>query len=139
MRLGEKSKFNIDAADYLILKTLYAPSVHCSYYACFQLMKVVLKSFMGITYDQIDRIIANSKMSGNRPISEHAYIKKEILNQIHKFDETKYRDIKNKIDDLYEYRINSDYKNIEILEDDAAKANKKSKEFIDYIKQNFHV
>lgn len=139
MRLSEKSKFNIDASEFLITKTLYAPSVHCSYYACFQLMKVMMKSFIGVSYEDIDLFVANSKAPGNRSVGEHAYIKKEILNQVYKFDKINYRDIKNKIDDLYEYRINSDYKNVEILEDDATKANNKSKEFIEYIKTNFHV
>lgn len=139
MKLGEKSKFNIDAADYLISKTLYAPSVHCSYYACFQLMKVVMKSFMGVSYEDIDLFVANSKAPGNRSVSEHAYIKREVLNQIYKFDKNNHREIKNKIDDLYEYRISSDYKDVEILEADATKANNKSKEFIEYIKEKFHV
>ena len=60
-KLKQKSEFNFDAAKVLIDTNLYAPSVHCSYYSCFQLMKFALKDFCGINYDELYQRIGNSK------------------------------------------------------------------------------
>lgn len=47
-----KSEENIKAAELLIKERLYASSVHCSYYACFQLIiHVLLEKF---NYDHVD-------------------------------------------------------------------------------------
>ncbi len=61
MKLKEKSKFNYDASEILIDSHLFAPSVHCSYYAAFQLMKVAMQAFCGISYKEIDNYVAANK------------------------------------------------------------------------------
>ena len=133
MKLKQKSEFNAEAAELLIRNNNYAPSVHCSYYSVFQLMKVTMKEFIGVDYDTIDMNVASIK-SG-----EHQYIRNEILNVIRKSDYSEYTRINRSIKELYLIRIASDYKNEEINLDKATKANNFSKEVISYIKKKFHV
>ena len=117
MQLSQKSEFNAEASKLLIDKSLYAPSVHCAYYAAFQLMKVAMRKFLGIEYNTIDVNVANSKSS------EHKYIQREILNVIRNNDRESYRKINNLFNDLFQFRVEADYKNIEVKIDQASKAN----------------
>lgn len=133
MKLGAKSIFNSDAASLLIKNNLYAPSVHCSYYACFQSLKRVNNYFLRITYDDIDDYIAVNKTN------EHSYVKRNVFDVIHKCDSHNYRDLKNKLNDLFQFRINSDYKDYEVLCEEAEKAQKYSVELIKYMKEKFHI
>lgn len=133
MQLSQKSEFNAEASKLLIKECLYAPSVHCAYYAVFQLMKVAMRTFSGIEYDEIDRRVANSKTS------EHRYIQREILNVIRNSDRESYRQINNLFNDLFQFRIEADYKNIEVRIDQANKANSYSENIVSYLKANFHV
>lgn len=133
MILKQKSKFNSAASDLLIKETYYAPSVHCSYYAAFQLLKVAISSFTGITYDEIDKKVASVNFG------EHAYIRREILNIIHNCDNLEYKKIERLIKDLYQFRIDSDYKDIEIRPEMAIKAQANSKSIILYLQEKFHV
>ena len=68
-KLKEKSEFNFDAAQLLIDNYLYAPSVHCSYYSCFQLMKFTMNNFFGIGYDELNTRISVSTSGGT-----HSYV-----------------------------------------------------------------
>src|SRR5690554_5162280 len=133
MKLKQKSEFNADASDLLIKNNYYAPSVHCSYYTVFQLMKVAMKDFKGVDYETIDANVASSNSS------EHCYIRNEILNIIRDFDYIEYSRMSRNIKDLYQFRIESDYKNIEVNSQKATKAKKFSRDIILYIKENFHV
>ena len=133
MKLKQKSEFNITAAENLVSLSLYAPSIHCSYYACFQLMKYALREFEGISYDDIDKVVSTSTFS------EHSYIHKKIQDSIYGADKREYAEFKRKLKDLYDFRIRSDYKNEEILLDPANRALRFSKELISYMKENFHV
>lgn len=63
-KLKAKAEFNIDAAQLLIDKSLYAPSVHCSYYSCFQLMKYTMKEIFGITYDELAQRVSVKTTGG---------------------------------------------------------------------------
>lgn len=132
MKLKEKSKFNAEASKILIRENLYAPSVHCSYFASFQRMKVVMCYFCGKSYESIDSFVASHKTS------EHKYIHREILNTIHSFDSLNYSRIKRAIDDLFQYRIDSDYKNFDVTMDKAQKALTYSADIISYMEENFH-
>lgn len=51
-----KSDENIKAAELLVEGNMYASSVHCSYYACFQLMKYVLHAKLNFDYIQQDKL-----------------------------------------------------------------------------------
>ena len=77
-KLLEKSRFNFDAAEVLIKESLYAPSVHCSYYSCFQRIKSIFPIYFDLTYSQIDVIVRTGK------VNEHAYLIRYISEQIHK-------------------------------------------------------
>ena len=132
-KLLEKSKFNIDAARVLIDENLHAPSVHCSYYSCLQKIKSILPAFFGITYEQIDKEVS----SGN--LNEHSYLIRYISEQIHhNLGFIEYRDFKNKIGDLKEFRVESDYKNIEITSDQSEKAYRKATEINVFLLKQFH-
>lgn len=133
MKLKQKSEFNAEAAELLIRNNNYAPSVHCSYYSVFQLMKVTMKEFIGVDYDTIDMNVASIK-SG-----EHQYIRNEILNVIRKSDYSEYSRMSRNLKDLYQFRVDSDYKNIEVNSEKATKAKSLSRDIISYIKKNFHV
>lgn len=133
MKLKQKSEFNAEAAELLIRNNNYAPSVHCSYYSVFQLMKVTMKEFIGVDYDTIDMNVASIK-SG-----EHQYIRNGILNVIRKSDYSEYSRMSRNLKDLYQFRVDSDYKNIEVNSEKATKAKSLSRDIISYIKKNFHV
>lgn len=80
-------------------------------------MKVAMRKFLGIEYNTIDVNVANSKSN------EHKYIQREILNVIRNNDRENYRKINNLFNDLFQFRVEADYKNIEVKIDQASKAN----------------
>lgn len=128
--LFQKSKFNIDAAEELINKSLHAPSVHCSYYGCFQFLKYTLKNYKNLTYDYIEeqcKIYAGGT---------HGYIIDCCLSEVRKkasFDT--FKEVKRNIKDLKHFRIDSDYYNIEIIIDESEKSLALSKGIIAEIKK----
>ena len=129
--LKEKSGFNIDSAQELIDKNYYAPSVHCSYYGCFQYMKYALKKQNNWTYEFIE----NECLSNGT----HSFVINNILSNLRsKIGNNKeFANIKRKINDLKLFRIQSDYFNIQILSDDAQKSLDYSKEIITNLKKHF--
>lgn len=131
-KLREKSKFNLDAAEVLITKNLYAPSVHCSYYSCFQRIKSIFPEYFGLTYNQIDINVRIGKAN------EHAYLIRYISEQIHENIGLKeYAEFKRKIGDLKEFRVSSDYKEIEITPDHSSKALNIAKEINGFLAEVF--
>lgn len=130
--LEQKSNFNIDSAKELISLSYYAPSVHCSYYGCFQFMKYSLKNYNGTSYQEIEQNCLSY------PRGTHGYIIDNILtilkNKIR--DTTEYANIKRKIKDLKAFRVKSDYLNLQILNDDASKSLDFSESIIKTIKIN---
>lgn len=133
-KLKEKSELNLTAAEYLINKDLYAPSVHCSYYACFQLMKYTIKEFFGMEYDELTDNIAKNRLN------THGYIIKYVLDEIQSnWDRFEYSKFSRKIKDLKNFREESDYDNIEISIDQSNKAFQYAKDIRNFLKSNFHV
>lgn len=131
-RLLEKSKFNIDAADVLIKKHLYAPSVHCSYYSCLQRIKSILPEYYDIFFNQIDLNVR----AGTE--NEHGYLIRFISEQIHQnFRSEEYALFKRNIGDLKEFRIHSDYKDIEITSDQSNKAYQKALDINRFLNEKF--
>lgn len=142
MYIKTKSEFNIEASEQLIVKGLFAPSVHCSYYGCFQFMKYKLKDCCGMTYDSIDNHVISSKKT-NSPISEHMHVRRCIINQLQAQKRIKQahlikdnREFENMIKDIYKFRLESDYKDSEIDMSTADTALKYSKDVIRYINNN---
>lgn len=130
--IKEKSSFNIDSAKELIKMHLYAPSVHCSYYGSFQFMKHTLKDFRNTTYEEIESDCVNYSRG------THGYMIDNILSELRKKikDTTEFTNIKRIIRDLKEFRINSDYYNVQIIIDDAEKSLNYSENIIRIIKSN---
>jgi hypothetical protein len=127
----EKSKFNIESAKYLIDSNCYASSVHCSYYASFQYMKHKLKLCQNTTYDEIDIACKD------HPGGSHVYVINGILNNLKKKIGLKeYTILKRIINDLKQFRLDSDYYNIQILIDEATKSLKCSEEIIQTLNAN---
>jgi len=131
-KLREKSKFNLDAAEVLITKNLYAPSVHCSYYSCLQRIKSILPDFFGVSYQQIDINVSSGKLN------EHSYLIQYISKQIYtNIGYNEYVDFKRNIGDLKEFRIHSDYKDIEVTWDQSSKAYRLATEINEFLAEKF--
>ncbi len=133
-KIREKSKFNIEAAELLLKESLYAPSVHCSYYSCFQLMKFAVKDFFGVSYNDLSAKIQNSNFA------THEYIINYIVEELNKFvGIVESRNFKRKIKDLKHYRNESDYENMEVGADKGEKAFYKAIEIRNYLNAKFNL
>jgi uncharacterized protein (UPF0332 family) len=132
-KLREKSEFNIDASQLLIDNYLYAPSVHCSYYSCFQLMKFSMNDFFGISYDELRQRISVNTSGGT-----HSYVTNFFNTEVKKKNGIfEYRDFSRKIKDLKEFRESSDYDDVEITIDQSTRALQYASEIRQHIQKNF--
>lgn len=117
--LNNKSEENIMASELLITNNLYAPSVHCSYYAIFQFLTCKWSQYSDLTFKQISN---NSKGADS-----HNYLIEEVIgfikdNELDGVTDTIQRNViktniqklKGKINDLKSFRKKSDYQNIYI-------------------------
>lgn len=132
-KLREKSEFNIDAAQLLIDNYLYAPSVHCSYYSCFQLMKFTMNNFFGISYDELRQRVSVSTSGGTHSYVTH-FFNKEVRSKSGISD---YSDFSRKIKDLKEFRESSDYDDVEITIEKSNKALQYATDIRLHIQKNF--
>lgn len=128
--LRAKSEFNQSSADLLYGHTYYAPSVHCAYYSCFQLLKYLIKEKINISYDQQE-----NEISSDTRLTSHSYVQKIILAEIYKreHDPNVFREVRTKLKDLQELRIKSDYKNIQIDESLSRRAIQYSNDLRSYL------
>jgi len=133
-KLKQKSEFNIDAAKLLIKEAYYAPSIHCSYYSCFQLMKFTIKDFSGIDYETQS---VNISTTGQHT---HQYVINFISDELKKFVGIKEsRTFKRTIKDLKQFREESDYENIEVSHDKGQTALDKANGIRQYLITNFNL
>lgn len=133
-KIRQKSDFNIDAAEKLLKEAYYAPSVHCSYYSCFQLLKFTIKSFFGIDYETQSITIASTKQNSQQ------YVINYVTNELVKFVGLKEsREFKRSIKDLKQFRVESDYENIEIGSEKGNDAFNKAKEIRTFLIKSFNV
>jgi len=133
-KIKQKSEFNLAAAKLLIENNYYAPSVHCSYYSCFQLLKYTIKNFCGLDYDMQSKNISSSKLHTHQYIIN--YITGKLKEKVN-FQES--RNFKLKIKDLKQFRLESDYENIEIGFEKSNKAYRIANEIRDEINRDFRV
>ena len=137
--LNNKSEENIKASELLITNNLYAPSVHCSYYATFQFLTCKWSQYSKLTFKEIAN---NSKGSGS-----HNYLIKEVIdyiktNELDGVTDTVQRNVKNtniqklkrNIKDLKIFRKKSDYQNICIGVEISEQSLEYSKDIINKIK-----
>ena len=104
-----KSIENIQAADLLIEKDLFASSIHCAYYSCFQLTKYTLKTPYNIPYD--DQEIKGS--------DSHNYVMNLMCNKLRAKNIFYSVDYKSWMNKLKKERKKSDYLNTIIIKEDA--------------------
>lgn len=131
--LKQKSEFNLDAAEKLLKQTLYAPSVHCSYYSCFQLMKFTIKDFFKVSYEK-QKIDTSYNTGGS-----HTYVIKYISSELKKIDRRDGKDFQRKIKDLQQLRLESDYDDIQIDSSKGYLAHRKANEVRLLIMEKFKV
>ncbi len=125
--LKDKSGFNLDSAELLYNNSLYAPSVHCSYYAFLQRLKYNLKIYTGKTYEIIEQECLKSRFG------THGYLINEFRTILRHKDHREYKTAKRAIDDLKNFREDSDYFDVIIGPDESDKALKLSKYLISEI------
>ncbi len=131
-KLKTKSEINIEAADQLIKISLYAPSVHCSYYSCFQLLKYTIKNFFGKDY-----VLQSEEINGKK-VGSHQYVINFISRELLQLaDIHTSQDFRRKYKDLQQFRLESDYENIDITSDQGLKAYKIAKEIRQYVQNKF--
>lgn len=115
----------------------YAPSVHCSYYGCFQFIKHKL-NVLGHTYEKIDLAIQQSKTDGGRNVLHtHTYPLTLIqyeLNAKHNDGGFLAREVKDKVKLLKTFRTLSDYHNEVVDYTKSKKALEISTEVLNIIK-----
>lgn len=119
--LKSKSEFNLEGASILIENNCYAPSVHCSYYSVLQLLKHKYVRLKEISYNSLaQNIIADKRNSHKYLIDEFCVnLQSDSKKRLSLYE---IRDLKRDIEDLKQFRIESDYDNIDINYEKSTKA-----------------
>lgn len=98
-----KSKDNIKAASYMVTSSMYASSVHASYYGCFLFMKHISNYKLSLAYEMQDDP-AKSVISHD-----------SVYDAIYRVGDTKLKKIlRSKFNILHRNRIEADYTDHEI-------------------------
>jgi len=132
--LKSKSEFNLEGAGLLIDNNCYAPSVHCSYYSVLQFLKYKFVELKEITYS----VLTQNTIADHR--NSHKYLIDEFCVLL-RADSKRYisvfevRTLKRDIEDLKQFRIDSDYEDIEINHDKSTKALGLSKSIVSRLKK----
>ena len=137
--LQNKSETNFKAAKLLIKEELYASSVHCSYYGMFQFL---ICKYAKVLDKPFDEIAQESKGEGSHKyiingLTRHIKSTFKNLGTVQKnVKETNFqRNVTRKIKDLKNYRVKSDYRNIEVSEEMSKKCNNLSTKIVEEIKE----
>lgn len=112
-----KSELSLDAAEKLKNNphNHYSPSIHCSYYSCYQKLLHVLFKILGYSKEQYDnefRLFRLKQEAGNHEFMLQLFWRKISAKNI---DDG--RDFKNNFISLRKLRIDSDYLEIWIEKD----------------------
>ena len=131
--LKSKSEFNLEGASLLIENNCYAPSVHCSYYSVLQLLKHKYVRLKEISYSVLSqKTIADKRNSHKYLIDEFClHLQSDSGKKMTIFE---VRSLKRDIEDLKQFRIESDYNDIEINYDKSTKALSLSESIIKRLK-----
>ncbi|MEA3495295.1 MAG: HEPN domain-containing protein [Bacteroidota bacterium] len=127
--LNNKSKCNIKGANLLISNKLFAPSVHCSYYAVFQKIKYLYIYKSEISYEDFHEETQQHKGSS------HTYLINKFVTMYGRMTNDKYkkRYLRNQIRELKASRQEADYDNKEVSSEISIEVLKKSKKIISNI------
>ena len=130
--LLKKSSENFSAASLLIENELYASSVHCSYYSCFQKLKNVISQGYSCDYEEleVEHRDLNTTLSAKKRLGSHEFfIDRKLLDLIKR--ERKDHKLISQINDIKLYRTDSDYKNKQIIRADAEAVLSKAEEVLE--------
>ncbi len=110
--LGNKSNYNLEAAELLIKHNLHASSVHCAYYCSLQKMFDVLIECAG--YDG-EKLYAES--SRNK-VGSHDFIYGKVYENMvaKRANNSEIQSFSRFFGDIKRHRVNADYTNIVIEE-----------------------
>ena len=130
--LKTKSDHNLIASDLLLQNALPAASIHCSYYACVQLMLHMLYSHFSMNETDIEVDMRHSSKK-----TMHVWLIKIFFDKISSKPDK--RTFNSKINQLKGLRVKADYENVSISDEDASKSFQYSKEIIVILKNHFSV
>lgn len=136
-KLKEKAKFNIMAAELLQRESLYAPSIHCSYYSCLQLLKVTMNEFYEVDYATLEQDIREARTK--EKLNTHTYLIKKVGDGVREYSKVEHTQFSRKIKDLKAYREQSDYEDVEITTTESSKAFEIAKELQTQLKTIFNL
>ena len=105
--LLKKAKGNKNASFFLIERNFHASSVHCAYYSCFQLISYVLKDYFTEEYEDVLKMWKDGKPLHNEMVKTFHALYSGI-------DREGTRDVRRKILELREFRVESDYYDIDV-------------------------
>jgi uncharacterized protein (UPF0332 family) len=132
--LQNKAEINLDSAKILHGKGNYPSVAHCTYYACYQLVKHIWLHKIGKSEDELNALCKEKKREGSHEV---------LINQIGSF--IKNSTNKNKIDDfrvvnynlvaLKKLRVKADYKDVNFDSVDSSNALSLSNSVIPLLKK----
>ncbi len=121
MELQKKSDCNFKSAGKLLDYQLYASSVHCSYYSCFQAVVAFYLDKSKRDYSEVQKEISDTKRK------VHTYYIDKVCGihisqsaNINKHKESK--TLRDLYKNLKELRVEADYHNVDMSESEAKKA-----------------
>lgn len=111
----------MEAASILIDNNCYAPSVHCSYYSVFQLIKYKFVRLKEISYAELSNNTISDKRNTHKYLIDEfcLHLQSDSVKKMSIFD---VRTLKREIEDLKQFRTESDYDNIEVNYETSNKA-----------------
>lgn len=113
--LVKKALSNFSAAELLIEKKNYSPSIHCAYYSSLQIILFLIKSKLSKTWKNYYKDSKDAAIALKQPNeSIHNLYISFIKQDINKTDVNTQRKFSTDIGILKKYRNNSDYTEIEI-------------------------
>ena len=138
--LRSKSEENTKSANLAIQGTHYASSIHCSYYACLQLMGHIQRSDFGMTDAEVENEQDSTQGSSHilliSKFEEKLFLSPKLQNNQRR-ELTKW--FKKLIGDLKEKRKKADYKNVKIEKYEAKECLKMSDEIIEFLTKFFTI
>ena len=134
--LKSKSSQNITSALILINNNQFSSSIHCSYYACVQLMLHILRA----DFNKSEQDITDESQTGSQDEGGfHNWLINFIRGQFFLRNNVDCRDFHSFITQLKGKRIKSDYKNKEIKPNEAREAYDYTQRIIKLLEKNFTV
>lgn len=126
-----KSEENLHAAKLLMDSNMFTSSVHCSYYAGFQMSKHVLANFCSISYAQQEKE-AKGKDS-------HFYISNKLGNKLQAMNKFYSIDYNKYYSTLKMLRKKADYSGILIKDKEAQRAYDNADKLITLLKEKYAI